>query len=334
MNFRFLKAFVIAVSTLALLSVGTPARAQGIWRAKGVAPATAYGFAVGAVDGKVYKVGGVAIVNGYDTSTVLATVWAYDPRTDSWTEKAPMPTARAYLQVASLNGILYAVGGCLDYACGLGPLTTVEAYDPWTDTWTEKAPMTTARRGGFILASADGMLYAISGNQGTDCSETTAAEAYNPRTNVWTGLPPMLMDQIGAAGGAINGKIYVAGGGYCVSIITGVLTANTEAYDPGTNSWSWLASQPLAVVDAASGVINGKLYVVGGTTATGPTTDVLVFDPVGNRWRFATPMPEMLYAPQGAVVDGVLYVVGGVANTPPFSFVMFAFSPAWPFELF
>src|SRR5579864_1695745 len=58
-----------------------------------------------------------------------------------WTQKVPMPTARANLAVGVVNNILYAVGG----TNGSRLLNTVEAYDPATNTWTAKASMSTPR---------------------------------------------------------------------------------------------------------------------------------------------------------------------------------------------
>ena len=60
--------------------------------------------------------------------------------------------ARAALTAQFLNGILYAVGGTNNEAKSL---TTNEAYNPATDTWTEKAPMPTAR-GGIAAAVVKG----------------------------------------------------------------------------------------------------------------------------------------------------------------------------------
>src|SRR6266446_4755916 len=60
----------------------------------------------------------------------------------TWMTKTPMPTARNSVGAASINGIVYAVGGQEGFC---GPLSTVEAYDPATDTWTTKAPMPTPR---------------------------------------------------------------------------------------------------------------------------------------------------------------------------------------------
>src|SRR5581483_11869113 len=51
----------------------------------------------------------------------------YDPLHNTWTSKAPMPTARFYLAAApDANGLLYAFGGISNS----GTLQTVEAYRP------------------------------------------------------------------------------------------------------------------------------------------------------------------------------------------------------------
>ena len=76
-------------------------------------------------------------------SDQLAVVEAYDPVTNTWVTRAPMPRARHALGLGVVNGILYAVGG----QEGGVALNTVEAYDPATDSWTTKSPMPTPRLG-------------------------------------------------------------------------------------------------------------------------------------------------------------------------------------------
>jgi hypothetical protein len=58
----------------------------------------------GVVNGVLYAVSG-------NSGTVLATVVAYDPVTNSWTTEAAMPTGRANLAPGVVNAVLYAVGG-------------------------------------------------------------------------------------------------------------------------------------------------------------------------------------------------------------------------------
>jgi hypothetical protein len=46
-------------------------------------------------------------VGGTKPSVILNTVEAYDPLTNTWTPKAPMPTARYNFGAGVVNGILY-----------------------------------------------------------------------------------------------------------------------------------------------------------------------------------------------------------------------------------
>jgi len=51
-------------------------------------------------------------LGGYAPGTYLATVEAYDPRTDSWAGKAPLPRALETIgAVTTANGWIYAIGG-------------------------------------------------------------------------------------------------------------------------------------------------------------------------------------------------------------------------------
>jgi hypothetical protein len=67
----------------------------------------------------------------------------YDPSTDTWTDKANMPTARERMASAVVNGRIYVFGGTRSGS----PLVTREAYDPASDTWTTKKAMPTSRLG-------------------------------------------------------------------------------------------------------------------------------------------------------------------------------------------
>ena len=94
---------------------------------------------------------------------VIPTVEAYDPLTDTWTTKAPMPTARYTLGVGVVDGIIYAIGG----ANGTAASTYVEAYDPVTNSWTTKTSMPTARNA-LVIGVVNGKIYAIGGNADDD----------------------------------------------------------------------------------------------------------------------------------------------------------------------
>src|SRR5258708_37741659 len=107
----------------------------------------------GVASGMLYAVGGA---NG--AASVVATE-AYDPLTDAWSLRAPLPAPQVQVAVGVVNNILYAVGGAPDGSF-TGFLATVEAYDPVTNTWTSKAPMPTPRRA-HAVGVVNGVLYAV-----------------------------------------------------------------------------------------------------------------------------------------------------------------------------
>ncbi len=65
-------------------------------------------------------------VGGFSSNTYSGNTQVYDPTNDTWTTDVSMLTARAYLGVAVVNDILYAIGG-FD---GTNWLRTVEQYKP------------------------------------------------------------------------------------------------------------------------------------------------------------------------------------------------------------
>ena len=84
-----------------------------------------------------------------------------------------------------LDGKLYAVGGY----DGLGEsLSSVERYDPTSNTWEAVAPMTTAR-GSHAVAVLDGKLYAV-GGRGLD-GRLSSVERYDPAVGAWEAVASM-----------------------------------------------------------------------------------------------------------------------------------------------
>jgi N-acetylneuraminic acid mutarotase len=178
-----------------------------------------YGAGVGVVNGILYAVGGIA--PGGSGIVITGTLQAYDPASDTWTTKAPMPTPRIGFRVGVLNGLLYVVGG--DNA------GTVEAYDPVTDTWVTKQHMLTVRSG-FDVGVVNGMLYAVGGATGSDVALTITdrVEAYDPATNTWTTKAPMPIARLYPSVAVLNGILYALGGNPPFGYISG----ENDAYHP------------------------------------------------------------------------------------------------------
>src|SRR5208337_4583822 len=85
---------------------------------------------------------------------------------------------------------------------------------------------------------------------------------------------------------------------------------NLQVYDPTADSWSTRSAMPTSRDAAAAGVINGDIYVVGGSS----TLDLAInesYDPSGDTWTERTPMPTARNAAAGSVVNSKLYVIDG-----------------------
>jgi N-acetylneuraminic acid mutarotase/glucose/arabinose dehydrogenase len=102
-----------------------------------------------------------------------------------------------------------------------------------------------------------------------------------------------------------DGTIYV--GEFGSSQITALVPRTS-------GSWTTRQPLPLQLLDAGGTALNGKLYVVGGKTASGPRRTLYVFDPAANTWTEGPSLPAAYPAvenPAVAAYDGKLYVFGG-----------------------
>lgn len=245
--------------------------ASNTWSTKALIPTPRGGLAAGVINGILYAVGGVD-ANGL----VLSTVEAYDPTTDTWATKASMPKARWGLAAGVVNGILYAVGGSAsaNYPTR-STKSTVFAYDPVTDTWSEKASMPKARFG-LAVAVVKGKLYAVGGNNYRGNMNTV--QAYDPATNTWATRASIPMPRTELAASVVNGRIFVVGG--CNEKDCRIAWSTLEAFDPETNTWTSEPSMPTARGILTAGVVKGILYAVGGFCGySNPCDTVEAFSP-------------------------------------------------------
>jgi N-acetylneuraminic acid mutarotase len=229
----------------------------------------------------------------------------------AWTTKPPMPVPRVALAVGVAGNSLYAVGGHNVIFDGHNfvnnYLKSVEAYDPGTNQWTEKAPMLTARSGlavGVVNVNGKDALYAIGGtNSGAINLDTV--ELYDPETNTWIAKAPMPTPRYGLGIGVVDNKIYAVGG------VTG-FNPPVEVYDPELDQWTSKASMPSQRILLGVGVVDNILYAVGGSTdGSDNLSSVKAYDPGTDQWTAMPSMPTPRGGLAVGVNDGILYAVGG-----------------------
>ena len=94
------------------------------------------------------------------------------------------------------------------------------------------------------------------------------------------------------------------------------MSKRLDRYDPATNSWTTRTAPASLHFYPAGAVVNGKLYVVGGTTnGTRPlnlSQTLEVYDPGTGSWTTLAPAPTARYGATAVGLNGQLYVFGGL----------------------
>ena len=118
----------------------------------------------------------------------LDSVFEYDPGTDRWRTRAPLPTARGALAAAVIDGRIYAAGGV---DAGRRNTGALEVYDPVADRWEPRAPMPVPRDH-HAAGAVGGKLHVVGGRlDGSYARNVDAHHVYDPATNGWTARPPL-----------------------------------------------------------------------------------------------------------------------------------------------
>ncbi len=233
------------------------------------------------VDGKLYVIGGASSLR--QNPTIYAVVEMYDPITDIWTTRMPMPTQTEGHTVSAVNGKIYSIGG-LHHEQDLYGDKTVEEYDPATDTWTSKTDKP-SRGWGHESVVLDGKIYVTGGisarSPGSGDNAGATLDVYDPISDSWdTSMAPMLTARYDHAIGVVNGRIYAFGGFRHGGLYPPFNTV--EQYYPNTNSWTQKTDLPLTLAGVSTAVLDGKIYLIGGTLTEHTFTEtntVIEFDP-------------------------------------------------------
>jgi uncharacterized repeat protein (TIGR01451 family) len=254
--------------------------------------------------GFLYQVGGTV-----DGTTGISDVLRYDPATDTWAAaETPMDLGLYMIDGGAIDGGLYILGGAVDAG------TTedhVQIYDISAGDWHPGAEALRSRVG-YATVAMDGLLYRIGGGDpATGDFASQRMDTYDPITDVWDTDIPYPWYVRWPCAGAIDGKIYVAGG----LNGGGQGLGSAAVYD--TSDWhpDQMADLPLGVTlwGAADFVHNGKLICAGGARGglTGQITHtVWIYDPGADRWNRGAD----LYAPIARAAAAALdagYIVGG-----------------------
>lgn len=229
-----------------------------------------------------------------------------------WVKKCEMPTKRTFTASVVLGNLIYTIGG--------DGLSSVETYDPSTNTWARKSdmPIKIGRHSAVVLNEK---IYIIGGYTGSEF--LSSLYEYDPVSDIWTKKADMPALTIYHSAVALDGKIYVMGGTYTSP--NGTTNGNSsklQVYDPVSNTWSPKANMPEPRIASSAVALDGKIYIIGGSGGSQKDYSLLIYDQASNTWTKKT---DALYNKEwlsSTVLDGKIYAMGGAGQN-----MLFVYDP-------
>ncbi|XP_026167211.1 kelch-like protein 36 [Mastacembelus armatus] len=176
--------------TGALSSVEIYCPAEDCWSYVAGLPRFTYGHAGTVHHDVVYISGGHDCQIGPYRRDVLS----YDPSQDSdvWVECQAMSMARGWHCMASLNHLIYAIGGSDDHedTTERFDILQVESYDPRRGQWTRVAPLLLPNSEAGISVWA-GRIYVLGGYSWESMAFSRATQLYDPDKDSWSRGPDL-----------------------------------------------------------------------------------------------------------------------------------------------
>ncbi len=272
---------------------------------------------VAVANGKIYAIGGSDKNGTYlpkYSGGFVDTNEEYNPATNIWTAKKPMPTPRFDFAIAVCQNKIYCLGGVVGFRLDdfyhlfhVSVASDVnEVYNPATDTWETKASMPAAASA-LQANVVDDKIFVFNGK---------ALNVYDPASDSWTAKasPPTGVD--GYVSAAVDNKIYV------ISNYSPVLIYDTE-----TDSWSQGARSPrldvIGPAEATTGALAPKrIYIFavapygwvpyGESDTSGYSRKTtFVYNPETDSWSAGTIIPTYRLNFGIAAANDILYVIGG-----------------------
>jgi N-acetylneuraminic acid mutarotase len=208
-----------------------------------------------------------------------------------------MKIKRRYCSVGTLDGKIWVVGGYISDVTDQ-VTSTVEIYDPDTDSWTD-GPLLDVPCTQAVAAVVKGRLYVMFSNQERTINYTTSIA---PGEISWRSDPPPPYPIFQTDGCQLDNRIYM--------IIPAV---GLIMYDPALQIWQTdFPAIPHTKAPRAAAVVNYKnqVWVISGTDVEDEKM-VWCFSTREREWTQGPSVPQSIRWADGIEVNSKLYVFGG-----------------------
>ncbi|WP_086930748.1 Kelch repeat-containing protein [Agarilytica rhodophyticola] len=257
-------------------------------------------------------------------SSALSCLLSINSFAQAWDKAQPLPFALQEIYSDTHNGMLYIAGGIPEDDKNYADLFM--RFNPKVSAWESLTPLPNRRHHITLSATAEN-LYAIGGFVGAfpNWQAQPSVYVYSFLSQQWSTSTPLPQPRGEHVAEAVDGKVYVIGGRVTKTASAAhfndhIDTTSSQVFDPKTGKWMDITPALTARNSAASAVIKGKIYVVGGrqneVNDKGDfkivnVPNLEVYDPAKNVWVAKAPMPVAQSGLAAATVDNKLYVFGG-----------------------
>lgn len=231
--------------------------------------------------------GALYVLGGTDGQNDYATIERFDTVGGLWTIVDTMPRSLVSASANVVDGEIYITGGVTGTKEAPELLKTISSYNPATGVWHDVGAMATARQ--FHQAiTVNAQIYILGGlgydMNGDSVYVVRTVECFDPNTGsiIASSFSALSTPRYRFGAAAAGGKIVVIGGLAGVSVDEQPVNT-VEMYDVTNGGVTRGAAMPVAREGTAVSVLQGRVFVVGGSESGGSnqksTTAVSVYYP-------------------------------------------------------
>ena len=207
----------------------------------------------------------------------------YDPVFNCWSALNLTESSADSATVIVVHGEIYAIE--IDMST---TKSTVKRYNVERCAWQTVLSSHEGCRCDSCVVAAGSHLYVLGGTPPQALEYVTKAERFDTVEKKWEEIGDMQQARGGACGVAIEGKIFVAGGGNKER----KLSTTCEIYNISTNEWQFIGKLNVCRIYGSMVCLKGTVYVLGGTrNYKERLLSVECYDLSEDRWTEKTTIP-------------------------------------------
>ena len=291
-----------------------------MWSSAAPMPQSTRSHASAEYQEKIYVFGGVSSSDneyGFETvDTAYTGVYSYDPESNEWSQKEPMPIGLFASTAHTVGDKIYVFGG---YGNG-GFINRVMEFDPVNNSWEQKSPMPTYRYL-FMSEEINGNIYVIGGHgtidngpweSGKGWEYKSHVDIYNPQSDSWSSATPAPSTVSGGASCSNNTDIYIMGG------YTGEAESHTYSYSVTNDSWTARSPALIGRSGHTCVSIGPDFFLIGGRNSLISSPEQLDaiehYSTEMDAWRKVGFLPTARTSFSADAIGEKVYIMGGIGG--------------------